>query len=287
MNVLPKKEEDMLLAMLSKYDNNTNLQIRGMHTDFPEYMRFCIKETMENLRLYGYVANFDFFISGDWIANLTPDGVAYFEKKGMREELFNELPESAKNLLKQIIKNEEDEKSISDFLANEIENDKTDKIVRGIIGTLVENGLVIVSWASNTVYYAELTNAGRTYFEREEKYMKQLEMTRQNSYNIGTINANGSNLVIGNTISSSLSIESKINNIEKEIEKRGGEDKEDLQELLQETKEIVENFQNSKNVQPRKGFINRLSKHLEKHGWFYGAVTTILGEAVIQILSGN
>ena len=287
MNVLPKKEEDMLLAMLSKYDNNTNLQIRGIHTDFPEYMKFCIKETMENLRLYGYVAYFDFFVSGDWIANLTPDGVAYFEKKGMREELFNELPDNAKKLLKQIVKNEEDQKSISDFLANEIENDKTDKIVRGIICTLVENGLVNVSWESNTVYYAELTNAGRTYFEREEKYMKQLEMTRQNSYNIGTINANGSNLVIGNAVSSNLSIESKIDNIQKEIEKNGGEDKEELQELLQETKEIVENFQNSKNVQPRKGFINKLSKHLEKHRWFYGAITTILGEAFMQILSGK
>lgn len=287
MNLLPKKEEDMLSVMLSKYDNNSRLEITGMHTDFPEYMRFCMKETMENLKLYGYIANFNFFISGDWIVNLTPDGVTYFEKKGMREEMFNELPENAKNLLKQILKNENEGKDISEFLANKIDKDKTDKIVRGIIGTLKENGLISVSWASNTVYNAELTNAGRTYFEREEKYMKQLEMTRQTAYNIGTINANGSNLVIGNAINSNLSIESTISNIEKEIEQKGGEDKEELQELLQETKEIIENFENSKIVQPRKRFINRLSKHLEKHGWFYGAIATTLGEAFIKILSGN
>lgn len=287
MNLLPKKEEDMLSVMLSKYDNNSSLEITGMHTDFPEYMKFCMKETMENLKLYGYIANFNFFISGDWIANLTPDGVSYFEKKGMREELFNELPENAKDLLKQILKNENEGKDISEFLANKIDEDKTDKIVRGIIGTLKENALISVSWASNTVYNAELTNAGRTYFEREEKYMKQLEMTRQTAYNIGTINANGSNLVIGNAINSKLSIESTINSIEKEIEQKGGEDKEELQELLQEAKEIIENFENSKIVQPRKGFINRLSKHLEKHGWFYGAIATTLGEAFIKILSGN
>lgn len=287
MNMLPKKEEDMLSIMLSKYDQNSSLEIIGMHTDFPEYMRFCIKETMENLKLYGYISNFNFFISGDWIVNLTPDGVSYFDKKGMRQELFNELPENAKSLLKQILKSEDEGKNISDFLANEIENDKTDKIVRGIIGTLRENGLINVSWASNTVYNAELTNAGRTYFEREEKYTKQLEITRQPSYNIGTINANGSNFVIGNAINSNFSIQSTISNIEEEIEKKGGEDKEELQELLQETKEIIENFENSKIVQPRKGFINRLSKHLEKHGWFYGAIATTLGEAFIKILSGN
>lgn len=287
MNLLPKKEEDMLSVMLSKYDNNSSLKITGMHTDFPEYMRFCMKETMENLKLYGYIANFNFFISGDWIVNLTPDGVSYFEKKGMREELFKELPENAKNLLKQILKNENEGKDISEFLANKIDEDKTDKIVRGIIGTLKENALISVSWASDTVYNAELTNAGRTYFEREEKYMKQLEMTRQTAYNIGTINANGSNLVIGNAINSNLNIESTISNIEKEIEQKGGDDKEELQELLQETKEIIENFENSKIVQPRKGFINRLSKHLEKHGWFYGAIATTLGEAFIKILSGN
>ncbi len=205
----------------------------------------------------------------------------------MREELFNELPENAKNLLKEILKIENEGKDISEFLANKIDEDKTDKIVRGVIGTLKDNELISVSWASNTVYNAELTNAGRTYFEREEKYMKQLEMIRKTAYNIGTINANGSNFVIGNTINSNLSIEGTISNIKKEIEQRGGEEKEELQELLQETKEIIENFENSKSVQPRKGFINRLSKHLEKHGWFYGAITTTLGEAFIKILSGN
>ncbi len=285
MNLLSRKEEDMLSVILSKYNNNSSLEVTGMHTDFQEYMRFCIKETMENLKLFGYIANYNFFISGDWIVNLTPDGISYFEKKGMREKLFNELPENAKDLLKQIIDNEE--KNISDLLAKKVEEDKTDAIVRGIIGTLKENGLINVNWASNNVYHAELTNAGRTYFEREERYKKQLEMSRQIAYNIGTINANGSNFVIGNAINSNFNLESSFNNVEKEIEEKGGEDKEELHDLLQETKEIIENFENSKIVQTRKSFINRLSKHLEKHSWFYGAITTILGETFIKVLSGN
>ena len=51
MNLLSKKEEDMLSVILFKYNNNSRLEVTGMHTDFPEYMRFCIKETMENLKI--------------------------------------------------------------------------------------------------------------------------------------------------------------------------------------------------------------------------------------------
>ena len=54
--------------------------------------------------------------------------------------------------------------------------------------------------------------------------------------------------------------------------------------MSEETKEIIENLENCKIIQTRKGFVNRLSKHLEKHGWFYGAVVQLLGTAAMTML---
>ena len=45
-------------------------------------------------------------------------------------------------------------------------------IYRGIIGTLKNNGLINVFWASDTVYDAVITQAGRSYFERNNTSIK-------------------------------------------------------------------------------------------------------------------
>ncbi len=49
------------------------------------------------------------------------------------------------------------------FYKKKIENDKKD-IYRGIIGTLKNNGLINVFWASDTVYDAVITQAGKKLF---------------------------------------------------------------------------------------------------------------------------
>ena len=144
MNILSKNAEIMLNVFLNKYNEEKDYSVNGNMSEFPDYMRFCIKETMEDLKLYGYISNYNNFIDGGWFVTLTPESLQYFEKKGCREELFDELADSEKNLLNEIIKVENSNGNISEFLEEKVNNDEKD-IIRGIIGTLDSNGLIRVT----------------------------------------------------------------------------------------------------------------------------------------------
>ena len=74
--------------------------------------------------------------------------------------------------------------------------------------------------------------------------------------------------------------------IEDEINEKGGEDSEKLKELLDEVKELIENMQESRHIPKNKSLFERLSNHLEKHGWFYGEVVGLIGAAAMQMLQG-
>lgn len=166
MNILSKNAEIMLNIFLNKYNEEKDYSVNGNMSEFPEYMKFCIKETMEDLKLYGYISIYNNFIDGGWFVTLTPESLQYFEKKGCREELFDELADSEKTLLNEIIKVENSNGNISGFLEEKVNNEEKN-IIRGIIETLDSNGLIRISWASDTVYNAVLTQAGRTYFEKK------------------------------------------------------------------------------------------------------------------------
>lgn len=129
-----------------------------------------------------------------------------------------------------------------------------------------------------------LTPQGITYFEDKERAMEKAKSEKENKFNIGSIIANGSNLVLGDVINSALSIDNSTSRIEQEIEEKGGEEKEELRELLEEVKELIENMQDSRHIPKNKGLFSKLSNHLEKHGWFYGEVVGLLGSAVMQML---
>lgn len=129
-----------------------------------------------------------------------------------------------------------------------------------------------------------LTPQGVTYFEDKERAMEKAKAEKENQFNIGSIIANGSNLVLGDVINSALSIDNSTSRIEQEIEEKGGEEKEELRELLEEVKELIENMQDSRHIPKNKGLFSKLSNHLEKHGWFYGEVVGLLGSAVMQML---
>lgn len=114
--------------------------------------------------------------------------------------------------------------------------------------------------------------------------MEKAKSEKEKQFNIGSIIANGSNLVLGDVINSALSIDNSTSRIEQEIEEKGGEEKEELRELLEEAKELIENMQDSRHIPKNKGLFSKLSNHLEKHGWFYGEVVGLLGSAVMQML---
>ena len=231
MNVLSQNAEDMLSVFLEKYKQTNDYSVNGSSDEFPERMRFCIKDTMETLQMCDYISNYNFFIGGEWFVTLTPEALEYFDKKGRRTELLSILVNEEEKLLADIIKIENQNGNITEFLQEKIENDKKD-IYRGIIGTLKNNGLINVFWASDTVYDAVITQAGRSYFERKELYNKNT-LNNNSTY----INATNSTVFTGNITNSNINIDNSISSIQKQIEEKCNDEheKQELLELLEET----------------------------------------------------
>ena len=286
MNILPNKEEILLEIILNKYDGNENMIVNGSYDEIPSNMHFGIKNIFRTLELYNYIGHFEQWLDG-WSVVLNQEGIEYFEKKGMRKELFEELADNEKELLKEIIEIEKNNGNISEFLVNKVNEDKND-ITRGIIGSLKTNGLLNLIWADGTVYNAVLTQPGRTYFEREEKYFKRMKESANNTYNVGNIYADGSNVVIGDVINSSLNIDNSYTRIENRIEQEcNQEDKLEIKELLEETKEIIDNMKKNGSIGQRKSFFKRLTDHACKYGWLYAEIVNLIGNAAIGIIGGK
>jgi hypothetical protein len=285
MNILPSNEEKLLEIILNKYDGNAEMQVSGDYEEIPRHMHFSIKDAFNTLKIYNYIGSYQSYLNG-WCVVLNQEGIEYFEKKGMRKELFEELADNEKELLKEIIETEANGGNISELLANKVDLDEKD-IVRSIIGSLRKNGLINVSWASNTVCYASLTNPGRTYFEREEKYFKRMKLSKSNTYNFGDINVNKGNFVAGDVINSVLNVDNHITEIDNEIEERADEeDKEKLKELLEEAKEIIENMKDNGVIEKRRGFFKKITEHANKYGWFYAEIVNLIGTAVLTKIGG-
>lgn len=285
MNILPKKEEELLQIILNKYDGNENMEVNGTYDEIPTNMHLGLKNIFRTLEIYNYIGHYEPWLNG-WSVVLNQEGIEYFEKKGMRQELFEELADNEKELLREIIQAENEEKDISELLANKVDNDPKD-IILGIIGELKSNGLINVSWASDTVYSAGLTEPGRTYFEREEKYFKRMELQKSNTYNFGNINVDGGNFIAGNVVNSVLNVDNHISQIEKEIEEKADEeDRENLKEILEDAKEIMENIRNNGVIEKRKGFFKKLTEHANKYGGFYAEIVNLIGTAVLTKIGG-
>lgn len=282
MDILSQNEEEILKILLEKYDKNKNYSVCGEYDEFPERIQFSIKESFKNLKIYGMISTYIPSLN-EWYVILTPEALQYFEKKGFRAEVFEELVNSEKDLLRNIIKIDKENGNITAFLKEKIDTDKKD-IYRGIIGTLNSNGLIKVGWADDTVYYADLTQAGRSYFEREKKFYEKL--SSKNIYN--NINATGNTVFMGDIISSNINTDNSVSKIEQEIEEKcdNEDDKQELKKILEETKEIIENIQNSKHIDKRKSFFQKLTDHFAKHGWFYAEIVSLLGQATLKSLGG-
>ena len=146
---------------------------------------------------------------------------------------------------------------------------------------LTQYGMIggIMKWMSGGML--DLLPTAITYFEDKEKaiaiWEQQREQKMQSIVNYG-------NIIYGNVSGSTISVDNSIHQIEKAIEENGGDDKEELKEILEEVKELVDNMQTSRSIPNQKKLFDRLSNHLEKHGWFYGSVVQLLGTAAISLL---
>lgn len=285
--MLQRLEEEVLAIILEKYNGNKEMIVSGSYSDFPPYMIYSSRESIGKLKSSGYLAS-DLSTLSNWEVVLSPDVFSYFESKGMKKELFDELPSDARILLEELIKFESANKPIVDLLNNKISNDKNGERIREVIGTLRYNGLIKVQWADDIVYYAQLTDAGRTYFEREKKYMEQMERMNRPSVNIENIEklTNTGFFNTGNITDSNITINNSLGEIEKEIEQKGSEDKDELKEILEEVKDYIDNINATKNVSKNTGLFKRIGKHFNKHQWFYSEIIGILGQAILLCM-GN
>ena len=121
-----------------------------------------------------------------------------------------------------------------------------------------------------------------TYFEsKSAAYEKRQQQDEENK--LQSI-INYGNLVFGNVSDSMLTVDNSIHKIEQAIEENGGTDKEELYKILNDVKELIENIQTSRTIPKQKKLFARISDHMEKHGWFYGAIVQLLGTAAINLL---
>ena len=134
----------------------------------------------------------------------------------------------------------------------------------------------------NVIWEAIITPQGFTYFKNKEQALKRNE-EEQKHMSVGNINNYG-NIVVGNISNSTLSVDNSVHEIEKMIDERGGEDKEELHELLEEVKELIENIQTSRNIPKQKKLFQHINDHISKHSWFYGAIIQLLGTATMTML---
>lgn len=281
MFILQQLEEQLLYIIIEKYNGNAELSVSGDYDEFPKSMRFSIGSSMDKLKWAGYISA-ELNCLSNWSVILSPDGLDYFKMKGMRKELFEELPDNAKQILKQLIKYEEISSDISQILREKLESDKTDKVIRSIIGTLKYNGLIKVQWADDTVYYAELTNEGRTYFEREQRYLDRIEKLNKSSINIENFTNTGL-INMGNISNSNISIDNSIEQIIKDIDEKADEkDKEELNQIIEEVKDYIDNMKETKRITKNTGLFKRLGNHFEKYQWFYCKVVDLLGKIILM-----
>lgn len=138
----------------------------------------------------------------------------------------------------------------------------------------------------SAIWEVVIAPQGLTYFEDKVQAEEKEKKMQKSSINIGSIVATESNLILGDVVNSTLSIDNSIKRIESEIDERGGDDADDLKEVLEEIKELLENMKESRHVPKNKNLFKKLSNHLEKHGWFYGEVVGLIGAATMQMLQG-
>lgn len=194
---------------------------------------------------------------------------------------FHKLPSNSKQLLDDLLQSE----NPTELLCGRYKNltSQAQDELRGIIKELKEQGYIKVFWADNLPCEVTIDNSARTYSERLAEYEAEKAASRHQNVFSGNFTNHG-NMIFGNISDSTLTVDNSIRKLERDIEEYGGDDKEELQELLEEVKELIENIESSRTIPKQKKLHQRLNDHIVRHGWFYGAVIQLLGTAVMNRL---
>lgn len=147
---------------------------------------------------------------------------------------------------------------------------------------LVQYGMIggVIDWDNGAML--NLLPPAISYFEDKEAALSRKKEADERM-SVGNI-TNYGNIVFGDVSDSTLTVDNSIHEIERMIDERGGEDKEDLKDILDEVKELLENIEASRSIPKQKKLFQRITDHLAKHGWFYGAIIQLLGTEVIKMI---
>lgn len=147
---------------------------------------------------------------------------------------------------------------------------------------LVQYGMIggLIEWDNGAML--DLLPPAFSYFEDKEAALKRKKETEERM-SVGNI-TNYGNIVFGDVSNSALNVDNSIHEIEHMIDERGGEDKEALKDILDEVKELLDNIETSRSIPKQKKLFQRITDHLAKHGWFYGAIIQLLGTEVIKMI---
>lgn len=137
------------------------------------------------------------------------------------------------------------------------------------------------------VFLINLSPNALTYFEDKEKAQEAEMEKQQQNINIQNLTATGSSINFGTISNSTVTAQNIVSEIERRIEEQGGEDKAELESLLADVKELCEDIKSNMPLPKRANLMNKISSHLEKHGWFYGAMAQLIGNAAMVAMTGK
>lgn len=147
---------------------------------------------------------------------------------------------------------------------------------------LVQYGMICneIIWMGGAML--DLLPPAISYFEEKDSALKRRNEAEK-KMSVGSI-TNYGNIVFGNVSESTLTVDNSVREIEHMIDEYGGEDKVELKDILDEIKELIENMETSRSIPKQKKLFQRLTNHLAKHGWFYGAIIQLLGTGIVQMI---
>lgn len=173
---------------------------------------------------------------------------------------------------------------LEDFECNEIPNYYMNykQIIKNLIKNNCAGEMSNADITGGVSVY--LTSDGYSYFEDKVQYTEKQRQERKPNINIGTINATGSTLIMGDANSSTFIMNSAIQEIERQINQQPKEVQQELRDLLAEAKELIGNIELTRRIPLNEGFIKKLGSHLEKNKWFYSEIVKLLGASVVKLL---
>lgn len=284
--MLNKTQEEALRIILDKYHGNLRYEVSGEYSEFPEYIQVSFGNIMNQLELLGLIARTTRTLSS-WSLTLTPDGISYFDDRKRSAEkgsqMFIKLPSNSKLLLDEIMKAENPTNMLCDRFDKC--SPKEDDELRGLLNELEDKGYInIPYWGDDMPGDVSINNSARTYDERLSEYERQFVTPIVNHITYNAPIYGGA--TTGDIINTTINIDNSIHMIQRDIEIKGGEDKDSLYSLLEEAKTLVDEIKETKQIKENPDFFQKITSHTSKHGWFYGAVLGLIGQVALQVISG-